>query len=145
VQAYSRRKVSSFRLAKPRRDKVLLRLLSDDIYEQAVLEGGAVDFVDKARRLPILLRRLQLIAQGGRSAPEREPVGAPSLSLGQLMLRFDTNRALWAGRAVDLGPSVTVSAHTAYPELRVDRPCHQPGDAAAPDPKPSFAEANPNG
>jgi two-component system, OmpR family, response regulator ChvI len=81
---------------------IFLTVLSDDIYEQAALEGGAVDFVDKARRLPILLRRLQLIAQGGRSAPEREPVGAPSLSLGQLMLRFDTNRALWAGRAVDL-------------------------------------------
>jgi two-component system response regulator ChvI len=81
---------------------IFLTVLSDDIYEQAALEGGAVDFVDKARRLPILLRRLQLIAQGGRSAPEPEPVGAPSLSLGQLMLRFDTNRALWAGRAVDL-------------------------------------------
>jgi len=26
----------------------------------------------------------------------------PSLRLGQLMLRFDTNRALWAERAVDL-------------------------------------------
>jgi two-component system response regulator ChvI len=77
-------------------------VLSEDIYEQAALEGGAVDFIDKARRLPILLKRLQLIAQGGRSAPEPEPVPAPSLPLGQLMLRFDTNRALWAGRAVEL-------------------------------------------
>jgi hypothetical protein len=32
--------------------------LSDDIYEQAVLEGGAVDFIDKTRGLPILLKRL---------------------------------------------------------------------------------------
>jgi two-component system, OmpR family, response regulator ChvI len=79
---------------------IFLTVLSDDIYEQAALEGGAVDFIDKARRLPILLRRLQLIAQGGRSAPEPEPV--PSFALGQLRLRFDTNRALWAGRAVDL-------------------------------------------
>src|SRR6516162_6108360 len=81
---------------------IFLTVLSDHIYEQAALEGGAVDFIDKARRLPILLRRLQLIAQGGRSAPEPEPVRAPSLSLGKLMLRFETNRALWAGRAVDL-------------------------------------------
>jgi len=81
---------------------IFLTVLSDDIYEQAALEGGAVDFIDKARRLPILLKRLQLIAQGSRSAPEPEPVRAPSLSSGQLMLRLDTNRALWAGRAVDL-------------------------------------------
>ena len=81
---------------------IFLTVLSDDIYEQAALEGGAVDFIDKARRLSILLKRLQLIAQGGRSAPEPEPGPAPSLRLGQLMLRFDTNRALWAERPVDL-------------------------------------------
>ncbi len=81
---------------------IFLTVLSDDIYEEAALEGGAVDFIDKARRLPILLRRLQLIAEGGRSAPEPKPVWAPSLRLGQLMLRFDTNRASWAERAVDL-------------------------------------------
>ena len=81
---------------------IFLTVLSDDVYEQAALEGGAVDFIDKARRLPILLKRLQLIAQAGRSAPEPEPVRAPLLYLGQLMLRFDTNCALWAGQAVDL-------------------------------------------
>jgi two-component system, OmpR family, response regulator ChvI len=81
---------------------IFLTVLSDDIYEQAALEGGAVDFVDKARRLPILLKRLQLIAEGGRSAPESEAGQTPSLRLGRLMLRFDTNRALWAEREVDL-------------------------------------------
>jgi two-component system response regulator ChvI len=81
---------------------IFLPVLSDDIYEQAALEGGAVDFIDQTRRLPILLKRLQLIAQGGRSAPEPEPVWAQSLCRGQLMLRSDTNRALWAGRVVDL-------------------------------------------
>ena len=81
---------------------IFLTVLSDDIYEEAALEGGAVDFIDKARRLPILLKRLQLIAEGGRSAAELEPTQAPSLHLGRLMLRFDTNRALWAGRVADL-------------------------------------------
>ena len=81
---------------------IFLTVLSDDIYEQAALEGGAVDFIDKTRRLPILLKRLQLIAEGGRSVPEPEPVRAPSLRRGQLMLRSDTNRASWAGRVVDL-------------------------------------------
>src|SRR5215472_17193366 len=60
---------------------IFLTVLSDDIYEQAALEGGAVDFIDKARRLPILLKRLQLIAEGGRSEPEPESAQAPSLRL----------------------------------------------------------------
>src|SRR5712691_2785836 len=52
---------------------IFLTVLSDDIYEEAALAGGAVDFIDKARRLPILLKRLQLIAEGGRPAAELEP------------------------------------------------------------------------
>ena len=81
---------------------IFLTVLSDDIYEEAALEGGAVDFIDKARRFPILLKRLQLIVEGGRSASELEPSQAASLHLGQLTLRFDTNRALWAGLTADL-------------------------------------------
>ena len=78
---------------------IFLTVLSDDIYEETALEGGAVDFLDKSRRLPILLKRLQLIAEGGRE-PERMQVS--SLHRGALMLRFDTKRALWAGRPVNL-------------------------------------------
>src|SRR4029077_14924401 len=75
---------------------IFLTVLSDDIYEEAALEGGAVDFIDKARRLPILLKRLQLIAEGGRSAAQPEPAQPPSLHPRRLVRRFDTNRALWA-------------------------------------------------
>ena len=81
---------------------IFLTVLSDDIYEEAALEGGAVDFIDKSRRLPILLKRLQLIAEGGRPAVEPTRVEASALRMGRLTLRFDTHRALWAGRAVDL-------------------------------------------
>jgi two-component system, OmpR family, response regulator ChvI len=81
---------------------IFLTVLSDDIYEEAALQGGAVDFIDKSRRLPILLKRLQLIAAGGRPAADPEPAREPWLRLGPLALRFDTNRALWAGRIVDL-------------------------------------------
>ena len=81
---------------------IFLTVLSDDIYEETALEGGAVDFIDKARRLSILLKRLRLITEGGRSAPEPEPVRVSSRRLGQLMLGFDTNRASWAEREVDL-------------------------------------------
>jgi two-component system, OmpR family, response regulator ChvI len=86
---------------------IFLTVLSDDIYEEAALAGGAVDFIDKSRRLPILIKRLQLIADGAR--PTAEPVPPPAaasapapLRLGRLELRFDTSRALWAGQPVDL-------------------------------------------
>jgi two-component system, OmpR family, response regulator ChvI len=81
---------------------IFLTVLSDDVYEEAALEGGAVDFIDKSRRLPILLKRLQLITEGGRPTAEPAPPQTTSLQLGRLVLRFDTHRALWAGRAVDL-------------------------------------------
>jgi len=81
---------------------IFLTALSDDLYEEAALEGGAVDFIDKSRRLPILLKRLQLIAEGGRPLSEPEPVRSSALRLGCLTLRFDTSRAVWAGHTVDL-------------------------------------------
>ena len=81
---------------------IFLTALSDDIYEEAALEGGAVDFIDKARRLPILLKRLQLIAEGVRPAVDPDLRRTASLRLGPLELRLDTQRALWAGRAIDL-------------------------------------------
>jgi two-component system response regulator ChvI len=81
---------------------IFLTALSDDVYEEAALEGGAVDFIDKSRRLPILLKRLQLIAEGGRPGVEPTRAEPPAVRIGRLILRFDTNRALWAGRTVDL-------------------------------------------
>jgi two-component system, OmpR family, response regulator ChvI len=81
---------------------IFLTALSDDIYEEAALEGGAVDFIDKSRRLTILLKRLQLIAEGGRPSSEPIPKRGMSLRVGGLLLRFDTSRALWRGRPVDL-------------------------------------------
>jgi two-component system response regulator ChvI len=81
---------------------IFLTALSDDIYEEAALEGGAVDFIDKSRRLPILLKRLQLIAEGGRPPSEPEPMRPSALRLGRLTLRFDISRAVWTGRTVDL-------------------------------------------
>lgn len=81
---------------------IFLTVLSDDIYEEAALEGGAVDFIDKSRRLPILLKRLQLISEGGRPNAESDAGREQPTRLGSLALRFDTNRAIWAGRSVDL-------------------------------------------
>jgi two-component system response regulator ChvI len=83
---------------------IFLTVLSDDIYEEAALEGGAVDFIDKSRRLPILLKRLQRIAEGVRPSADVNSTAAGDavMQLGPLELRFDTSRAMWAGRTVDL-------------------------------------------
>ena len=81
---------------------IFLTVLSDDVYEEAALTGGAVDFIDKSRRLPILVRRLRLITEGARPPLDAEPVRVDALTLGRLELRFDINRAIWAGITIDL-------------------------------------------
>jgi two-component system, OmpR family, response regulator ChvI len=81
---------------------IFLTALSDDIYEEAALAGGAVDFIDKSRRLPILVKRLQLITDGARPAADPEPERRDGFTLGSLELRFDTSRAVWTGRTIDL-------------------------------------------
>jgi two-component system response regulator ChvI len=82
---------------------IFLTVLSDDIHEEAALAGGAVDFIDKSRRLSILVRRIELIAEGQRPLPDpsqQHPL--TQLRLGQLELRFDIHRAFWRGSAIDL-------------------------------------------
>jgi two-component system, OmpR family, response regulator ChvI len=82
---------------------IFLTALSDDIYEEAALAGGAVDFIDKSRRLSILVRRIELIAEGQRPPPDpSQPQPPPQVRLGALELRFDINRAFWRGSAIDL-------------------------------------------
>src|SRR5215472_694294 len=83
---------------------IFLTVLSDDIYEEAALEGGAVDFIDKSRRLSILVKRLHLITEGMRPIIEsdaKRPTGEV-IHLGRLELRFDINRAAWATTTLDL-------------------------------------------
>jgi two-component system response regulator ChvI len=82
---------------------IFLTALNADIYEEVALEGGAVDFVDKLRRMSILMRRLRLTAEGARSDPRVESGrGGEILHLGRLELRFDINRASWDGAPIDL-------------------------------------------
>ena len=81
---------------------IFLTVLSDDIYEEAALAGGAVDFIDKSRRLPILVRRLRLITEGARPAAMPSRRDRTRLTLGRLELRFDISRATWAGETVEL-------------------------------------------
>ena len=43
---------------------IFLTVLSDEIYEEAALRWGAVDFIEKSRSLSIILQRLRLITDG---------------------------------------------------------------------------------
>jgi two-component system response regulator ChvI len=83
---------------------IFLTVLSEDIYEEAALEGGAVDFIDKSRRLSILVKRLHLITEGTRPVAEEAKKGPPGniMHIDKLELRFDTHRANWAGELLDL-------------------------------------------
>ncbi|MDE2165140.1 MAG: response regulator transcription factor [Alphaproteobacteria bacterium] len=69
-------------------------------YESAALDRGALDFVDKARGVPILAKRIRLILNSHRRA--RETPAKAALSCGKLMLRPDVSRAFWNGRDVNL-------------------------------------------
>ncbi len=86
---------------------IFLTVLSDQIYEEAALAGGAIDFVEKSRSFSILLRRIQLILAGRKGAGETAPEDTEArsdnrLTLDGLDLDLEACRALWQGRRVDL-------------------------------------------
>jgi two-component system, OmpR family, response regulator ChvI len=83
---------------------IFLTVLSDQIFEEAGLVGGAVDFIEKARSFSILLRRIELILSGNKiSYPAPEiPGNSDTRHNGHLCLRHDCHRATWKNRPVDL-------------------------------------------
>jgi len=69
-------------------------------YENAALDCGAVDFVDKARGMPILAKRLRRIVEWKKnSATDRE---RRSLRIGRLSLKAEVAAALWDSNNVGL-------------------------------------------
>jgi two-component system response regulator ChvI len=81
---------------------IFLTALSDQVYEEAALIGGAVDFVDKSRSFSILLRRINLILDGAKGSRPQEKGEASATVVGDLVLRVDNGRALWKGRELPL-------------------------------------------
>ncbi len=83
---------------------VFLTMLGEEIYEEAALKWGAVDFIDKSRRLSIILKRLKLITDGPKvqGGGEGEARDSAVLRHGSLELRNDIRRAFWRGEQVDL-------------------------------------------
>src|SRR5262249_5130874 len=83
---------------------LFLTVLSDEIYEEAALRWGAVDFIEKSRSLSIILQRLRLITDGPKRATTGDGAGDPAAAYvrGKLELRNDINRAFYDGKRVDL-------------------------------------------
>lgn len=86
---------------------IFLTALTDQIFEEAALGSGAIDFVEKTRSFSILRHRIELIVGGakgrGQEAPPRpETKESPSLRIGDLELSLDSHRALWRNRHVEL-------------------------------------------
>jgi two-component system response regulator ChvI len=82
---------------------IFLTVLSDQIYEEAALLGGAVDFVEKSRSFSILNRRIWLAldgAKGGAARPDADE--ARATSCGSLELDAQAKLATWKEKPVDL-------------------------------------------
>ena len=88
---------------------IFLTVLSDQIYEEAALSSGAVDFVEKSRSFTILLRRMGLILGGVKAgtgtaaaavAPAADSTG--DMVVGSLELNLQSNRAFWRAGQVEL-------------------------------------------
>ena len=80
---------------------IFLTVLSDQIFEETALLGGAVDFVEKSRSFAILDRRIQLTL-GRASAVAAPPDPDDEVRSGALSLDVASRRAYWRGRLVEL-------------------------------------------
>lgn len=82
---------------------IFLTILSDQIYEEAALLGGAIDFVEKSRSFSILLKRIEVALSGAKGGnPDAGTPGGGDIVRGHIELRANTKRAVWKGRQVPL-------------------------------------------
>lgn len=86
---------------------IFLTALSEQIYEEAALLSGAVDFVEKSRSFAILHKRIDLILSGSKTKQTGEGEAgdgqnAEVIRQGELELRLDSSRAFWRGERVNL-------------------------------------------
>ncbi len=82
---------------------IFLTVLSDQVYEEAALATGAVDFVEKSRSFHILRRRIDLILAGAKGGEGNGADRPPErLTIGALELNPASSRAYWRGGEVPL-------------------------------------------
>jgi len=82
---------------------IFLTVLGDQIYEEAALAGGAVDFIEKSRSFSIVQRRIELILQGNRvqSASEKSS-REDKMLIGDMEIDNLCRRIRWTGIDVPL-------------------------------------------
>ncbi|MGE5548351.1 MAG: response regulator transcription factor [Solirubrobacterales bacterium] len=81
---------------------IFLTALTDQIYEEAALATGAIDFVEKSRSFSILEKRIGLILDGTKARNAANSNEVDQVVLGELVLRLKTSRATWKDRPVEL-------------------------------------------
>ncbi len=69
-------------------------------HEMLAFDRGALDFIDKARGVPIIVQRLRLLVDPARRRPKVR--AEENVRYGRLTLRPSVSRALWDGQDVDL-------------------------------------------
>lgn len=81
---------------------IFLTALTDQIYEEAALATGAVDFVEKSRSFTILEKRIGLILDGAKARGAANGNEIETVSRGDLVLKLKTSRATWKECTVEL-------------------------------------------
>ncbi|WP_439815228.1 response regulator transcription factor [Zavarzinia sp. CC-PAN008] len=83
---------------------IFLTSLADPLYEEAALDRGAVDFVEKNRSLGVILKRIRLsldrVRQAAASGGEAKP--QPIATDEGIRLDVASGRAFWRGQEVPL-------------------------------------------
>jgi two-component system, OmpR family, response regulator ChvI len=125
-------------LLKPLRDRgcdvpvIFLTAVPATAYESAALDGGAIDFVDKARGIAILAKRIRTRVELVRRLPPAPTRAA--LRCGPVVVRPDVSGATWHGASAGLTVTefnivhLLVSQAGEYVPYRAIYDCvHRPG------------------
>jgi len=85
---------------------IFLTVLGDQVYEEAALNHGAVDFVEKSRSLAIIKQRIALSlsreSASDRPAQTASMDGEHAVTRGKLTIDREIARAYWKGTEVPL-------------------------------------------
>jgi two-component system response regulator ChvI len=81
---------------------IFLTVLGDQVYEEAALLGGAVDFVEKSRSFSILLKRVEVALSRAKSHDAAPAPAGERMRYGDVELVEDQKRAFWKGQMIPL-------------------------------------------
>jgi two-component system response regulator ChvI len=70
--------------------------------ELDALQGGAIDFIDKARGIDVLVPRMRLLVPNGNAPPEATVEEPEPVTCGSLLLQPHKARAEWRGQDIGL-------------------------------------------